>query len=198
MKPTLSSEANNRLAGQEVSRHLWTSKVHYRIHKIPPLVRVINYSQYVIILSSQKRLGLPPAHDPQVHYFKYCVPINFVSFHCALHFHPIWLPLFNHSVSVYWSEQITERFVIQYSTPSCTSELSPRHIIFKHNQSLESSILRSRTEMKESDASPFESDRPISHTLASRLCCIESSLWNLFVNLFIYSFVRSFVRSVTC
>ena len=117
-----------------------------------------------------------------------------MSFHCALHFHPISLPLFDRSVSVYWREQITERFIKQLSTPSCTSKLSPWHILFKHNQLLASSILRSRTEMKGSDSSPFESDRPIPHTLASRLCCVENSPWNLFVHLFIYSFIYSFVQ----
>jgi hypothetical protein len=120
-----------------------------------------------------------------------------MSFHCALHFHPISLPLFDRSFSVYWREKITERFIKQLSTPSCTSELSPRHIIFKHNQSLANSILRSRTEMKESDASPFESDRPIPHTLASRLCCVENSMWNLVVHLFLYSFIHSFSNVLT-
>jgi hypothetical protein len=44
-------------------------------------------------------------------------------------------------------------------------------------------------------SSPFGSDRPILHTLASWLCCVENSLWNLFEHLFIYLFIHSFIHS---
>ena len=63
-------KANRFSASQEIPRILWNPKVHYRIHKCRPPVRILNQIDPVhtpkshflkihLILSSHLRLGLP-------------------------------------------------------------------------------------------------------------------------------------------
>jgi hypothetical protein len=68
-------KANRFAASQEIPRILWNPKVHYRIHKCPPHVSILNQLNPVhtptyyflkirLILSSHLRLGLPSGLFP--------------------------------------------------------------------------------------------------------------------------------------
>jgi hypothetical protein len=42
MEKIPSFEANSRLAGQDILRYLWNSKIHHGVHKSPPLPHILN------------------------------------------------------------------------------------------------------------------------------------------------------------
>jgi len=58
MEQSPSWEANSHLTGQEIPRFLYDPKVHYRVHKSPPLVYV---------LSQMHPVHTFPPYFPKIH-----------------------------------------------------------------------------------------------------------------------------------
>jgi hypothetical protein len=62
MEQSPSSEANSRLASQEIPGLLWSPKVHYRVHNNPPLVCILSqmHSARVFTLFSPRSILILP------------------------------------------------------------------------------------------------------------------------------------------
>jgi hypothetical protein len=69
-EPSPSWDACSCAATQELPRILWNPKVHYRVHKSPPLVPILGHIdsvetiRFILILSTHLRLGLPSGLFP--------------------------------------------------------------------------------------------------------------------------------------
>jgi len=126
-------EANSHSASQKIPRILWNSEVHYRVHKGPPLIRILSYYN---ILPSTPRSS------------EWSLPFKFSNQNTVCIYHPsdaCCMPLlshspwFDHSNNIWWSVQVMKLLIMQSSLASCfflslRSKYSPQHTVPKHPQ----------------------------------------------------------------
>jgi hypothetical protein len=104
---SLSWEAANCAATQELPSILWNPKDHYRVHKSPPLVPILSqvnpictipsYLRSILILSTHLRLGLPSGLFWLSHKYPICIPRLSHSCYTSCPPHPPWLDHFNYT-----------------------------------------------------------------------------------------------------
>jgi hypothetical protein len=129
-------EAANCAATQKLPRILWNPKVHYRVHKSPPLVPILrqidpvhsisSYLRYILILFTHLRLVLPSGLFPSG------FPINILyvflphSSYMPCQSHPHWL---DHSNYICRRVQVMKLLIMQSSPSPVTSSLFGPNIL---------------------------------------------------------------------
>ena len=149
MEQSPSSEANLFSASQEISRILWKPKVHYRIHKGPPLVPVPSQldpvhtrTSHFLITHLHNILPCTPlvftvVIFPQVSPSKLCIRLSYP--------HTCYMPRSSHSSrfchpsNIEWGVQITKLLSMSFSPFPChlvplRPKYSPQHPLLKHSQ----------------------------------------------------------------
>jgi hypothetical protein len=132
-----SRKAKSRSVTQESSNILWNSKVHYHVHKSPPLAPILNQinsvhnipayiSQIHLNIIRPLSIGLPRG------LFLSSFPTNilyaFPFSQFVLHALPNPCSCLDHSNYIWRRVQVMKFYIMQFSS----SKYSPQHSVLKH------------------------------------------------------------------
>jgi len=147
MQQSVSWEANQYSASQEIPHFLWEPKVHYRIHKYPPPIPFLSQLDPVNTLTS---------HFPNIHlniilpstpeFPKWSLSLRFLHHKPLIHLsspHTCYMPrpsnssLFYYPKNIWWTVRIIKLLIMQFFPLPCylvplRPRYSPQHPILKY------------------------------------------------------------------
>jgi hypothetical protein len=151
MEMSPSWEATSHAATQEFPNILWNLRVHYHVHKSPPLVLMLRQIKSVQTTPSYfSNIHFNIIHPPTSwsswwslsfwlsHQYSICIPL--LPHSCYLHCppYPCWLHHFNYT----WQRvQVMKLLIMQFCPTSyhfirLWSKYSPQHPVLRHPQSM--------------------------------------------------------------
>jgi hypothetical protein len=151
MELSPSSEVANCATTEEIHSILWNAKVHYRVHKSPPLVPILSQiNQINTIPSYLSKIYFNTVYSPtswSSQWSLYLLAFPTISYMHSYSPHSCYMPYQSHTPLLHYSNftwrtvQVMNLLIIQFSPTSChfislQSKHSPQHSVLKHPQSI--------------------------------------------------------------